>query len=89
MSLEAARDGQEEPGLIDPFQDPEFLSAQLPDDEEAVPGTDNLQTRDEAGHGFGYDPGGPSPDEPAASDPEAERTGSDAPSEDEDRFDAG
>jgi hypothetical protein len=82
-------EGPEEPGLVDPFQDPEFLAAQLPDDEEAEPGTDNDPTRDEAGSGSGFDQDGPNPANPAASDLEADGSGSDAPSEDEDRFDAG
>lgn len=81
--------GPDDPGLVDPFQDPEFLSAQLPDDEQAEPGTGNGPTRDESGPGSGYGQGPPGTVEPAAGDLEADGTGSDAPSEDEDRFDAG
>lgn len=89
MSQVESLDGPEEPGLVDPFQDPEFLAAQLRDGEEVEPGTDNVPTRDEAGPGPGRGQDGPSPTKPAAGSLDADGSGSDAPSENEDRFDAG
>lgn len=56
-------DGPEDPGTVDPFQDPEYLAEHLPEDVGAVPGTGGASEGDESSAG--------------------------APSEDEDRFDAG
>lgn len=78
-------DGPEDPGTIDPFQDPDYLAEQLPGVDDVHPGTGDTAAPDASSAGRDA-PRGRKPD---AGDLEADGSGSDASSGDEDRFDAG
>lgn len=78
-------DGPEEPGTVDPFQDPDYLAEQLLGADDVQPGTGGTAPRDVPYEGQGGSHGA----KPDAGDLDADGSGSDASSGDEDRFDAG
>ncbi|MCV9994007.1 hypothetical protein OIU93_06790 [Paeniglutamicibacter sp. ZC-3] len=78
-------DGPEDPGTVDPFQDPDYLAEQLLGADDVQPGTGDTAARDVSSEGQD----GTRAAQPDAGDLEADGSGSDASSGDEDRFDAG
>jgi hypothetical protein len=78
-------DGPEDPGTVDPFQDPDYLAEQLLGADEVQPGTGDTAPRDVPSEGQD----GTRVAKPDAGDLETDGSGSDASSGDEDRFDAG